>query len=113
MRFQKEAEEKIVIIRYEDLINSTDKTLEKVQALFDLKPKHDKWTLPKKVGMSRKFNARRLLYYKKSEFKDKFSPLEIRVVSEMIDDDVLKRLDYEKIKTEPTYPYQNNYIPKL
>ncbi|MDC1221291.1 sulfotransferase [Salibacteraceae bacterium] len=111
LQFADEAPERIKIIRYEDMINNTDESLNLIQSKFDLEAKSSSWHLPEKVGMSKSFNAKRMLYYKKGSFKDKFPATHMRVISEMLDTDVLTSLGYEKIDTEPTYDYQTNYIP--
>ncbi len=111
LQFAEEAPERIQIIRYEDMINQTDENLGKIRAKFEFEPKSTEWHLPKKVGMSRSFNAKRMLYYKKGSFKEKFPATHMRVISEMLDPDVLSGLGYEKIETEATYDFQTNYKP--
>lgn len=110
LSFAEEAPTRIEIIRYEDLIKQTNNRLESIKDKFDLAPKGD-WMLPEKVGMSRHFNAKRLTYYKKGSYEEQYEPTHMRVISEMLDEQILKKLGYDKINTDPTYAYQNNYTP--
>lgn len=109
--FRNEAPQRIYILRYEDLISKTDDSLKAIQAVFNLTAKSDEWVLPEKVGMSKKFNAKRLLYYKQESYMDILPPTHMRVISEMLDIDVLQALGYAKIPTTPTYGFQRNYKP--
>ena len=112
LQFAEEAPDRVQIIRYEDTIKKTAESLKLLQDKFALEPKSNQWHLPEKVGMSKHFDAKRMLYYKTDKFKDKFPPTHLRVISEMLDEEVLNALNYQKIETNPTYDYQNNYTPK-
>mgnify|MGYP000574649895 CR=1 FL=1 len=112
LSFFNECPEKIELVKYEDLVKDFDGTMKALENKFGLKSIHPEYFNPKSVGMSRKFTKKRNTYYKGKAYLADLHPTYIRVISELLDKSLMERFDYEWIQVEPTYEYQNNYVPK-
>jgi hypothetical protein len=98
LNFRKEAPEKIVILRYEDLLQDFAGNLEKVRSQFGLEKVVKEYQDFSKVNMSRKFTDKRRNYYLNKKFLELLADEELFVLTENLDPSVVEELGYELIR---------------
>jgi hypothetical protein len=93
--FQAEAPDKVVVLRYEDLLADLEGSLEQIRTKFGLEMKHDSYQNFSKVNMSKKFGEKRRQYYLNKEFLNLLTDEELYVLTENLDPTVVEELNYE------------------
>jgi len=96
--FQNEAPDKVLLIRYEDLLNDFDKVLDGIRDNFGLTKAQEFYNNLDKVPMSKKFSLKRRNYYKEGRFTDQFNDDELLVLSENLDQSVVEELGYKIVR---------------
>ncbi len=92
--FRDEAPDRVMVIRYEDLIARREEILETVKQRFALKMLHDAYQNVEKVAMSRKWSAKRLDYYKNKSYVKMLNKEERHVLNHTLCPLLMKRLEY-------------------
>ena len=100
--FRRQAPEKVVILRYEDILKDMSGKLEDIRTRFGLEKVHEEYQNFSKVNMSKKFTSTRRNYYLNKEFLDLFSDEELFVITENLEAGVVEELGYELIRRAKT-----------
>lgn len=90
--------EKVMFIRYSDLLLNTDETLEGLSLKFNLNRHEQEASADEpitKVPYSSKFTRKKLLYYSKEKFLKKYSKKDLKDINQIIDHDLIKKLGYK------------------
>ena len=95
IEFRKQAPDKILLLRYEDILKDLSGNLELIRNQFDLEKIHQEYQNFSKVNMSKKFTSSRRNYYLKKEYLNLLSDEELFVLTENLDEAVVKELGYE------------------
>lgn len=88
---------KIIFVKYFDLLQSHDKTVNDLQNQLELT---EKWQLPfmsaklKKVSQSKKFTDKRKKYYLDKEYLNEYKTDELYIINDKLDCRVVKELGY-------------------
>ncbi|MCB9285597.1 MAG: sulfotransferase domain-containing protein [Lewinellaceae bacterium] len=98
LEFRREAPEKILLLRYEDILKDLPGNLEKVRAQFGLEKIREEYQNFSKVDMSKRFTSTRRNYYLKKEFLNLFTDEELYVLTENLDQAVVEELGYELVR---------------
>jgi hypothetical protein len=94
INFQEENPDRVMIVRYEDLLLEREDTLQKVQEHFGLEKAQEEFTNLSKVPMSRKFTDSRKNYYVNQEYFNEFTEHQLMVLTEHMDKEVVDTLGY-------------------
>jgi len=88
--------EKIMLIKYIDLLRSPEKIRTKFSNQFKIKARKDTASRDriKKVPMSRRFSSSRLNYYLEEKYLDAYSQQELDELNQFIDHDLIEKLGY-------------------
>ena len=92
--FSREAPGEVLIIKYEDLIDDLEASIQKVAKAFKLDRSSEQAVNPGKVPMSRKFTASRAAFYKDSKYLDLLNAREKYVLPHLLDQELLTAMDY-------------------
>jgi hypothetical protein len=99
--------DKIQFVRYCDLLNNNDQTLNHLQAKFPLQKKFQ-WPfrsrLPTLVPQSSYFSKHRRHYYLSEQYLNSYTREELQKINAIIDPQVLSGLGYEKKENVPLQP---------
>ncbi|WP_158866643.1 sulfotransferase domain-containing protein [Maribellus comscasis] len=98
MEFSRE-DNNVLFIRYIDLINSPNESINKIAKKINLKKKFifiNKKLIVKKVAQSSKFDQKRLTYYQRKKYLKKFNAIEIDEINKLLDEKLLDFLGYSK-----------------
>lgn len=90
--------EKVMFMRYSDLLLNTNETLSRLSQKFDLdrrKQESGEDEQITKVPYSSKFTRKKLLYYSKEKYLKKYSKKEMKDINQVIDHDLIKKLGYK------------------
>jgi len=89
--------EKIVMIRYMDLLQEPAVTLEYLRKRFNLPLRTELSNIKKirKVPMSHRFTRKRRRYYTKMRYLDDYSPDALNEINQLIDHDLIKKMGYK------------------
>lgn len=93
--FIREAPERIILVRYEDLLADMGGKLEEIRMKFGLEKKQDPYHNVSKVFKSKRFSMRRKRYYKKGDFTSMFCPEHLLVMTGNLDGKVTRELGYD------------------
>lgn len=90
--------DRIILIRYSDLLVDGKKTLDEVASLFKLDrhdpDNHDVEQI-RKVPRSSRFTEKKLEYYSEEHFMKKYSKKKLQEINKFIDHDLIKKLGYK------------------
>jgi len=87
--FSIEAPEKVLLLKYEDLIEDLNGTLQRIGEKFDLQRSTASVANPSKVEMNREFTTSRSAFYKEKRYLDQISDQDKEVIQHLIDPDLL------------------------
>jgi len=93
--FSMEAPGEVLIVKYEDLIDDLEASIQKIGSTFNLTRSSEQVQAPGKVPMSRKFTSNRAAYYKDSKYLDLISEKEKYVIPQLLDKELLATMGYK------------------
>jgi hypothetical protein len=91
--------ERILFVKYVDLLRDTDKELQRLESIMHLKKKFLyslRSNMVNKVPQSREFSFDRRSYYLSEQYMHDFTKEELRKVNDIIDPDVIAGLGYQR-----------------
>lgn len=97
--------DRIVFVRYIDLLTSTEAELGRLEWLMGLSRRwYAKLMFPSvpKVSQSPAFGKERRAYYERKEYLSRYVTEELRALNEALDHEVMSRLGYEKEENTKT-----------
>lgn len=97
LEFSEEAPDKVMIMQYESVIKDLDAALERYRLHLNAEKAFESYQNVEKVAMSRKFNMKRMKYYKKNKYIDLLTDEEKHVINHILEPDVIKKLGYEML----------------
>lgn len=95
LEFIKEAPDRILLVRYEDVLADLPGKLEEIRTKFDLTQKQDPYQNVSKVFKSKRFTLKRKKYYDKGDFASMFPVDHLRVLTGNLDRAVIEELGYQ------------------
>ena len=100
-RFQKQTD-KIMFIRYIDLLEKPEKILNQIQEKFELKNKFSIFntkltTTQKKVAVSDVFTQKKKDYYTKQQYLRQYSNQSLKSINDILPNELMQFLQYETI----------------
>ena len=96
--FSMEAPGEVWMVKYEDLIEDFDASLQRMGEKLKLERSSEVNINPGKVNMNRKFTAGRAAYYKDNKYLDLISDREKSVIQHLLDQELLSSLNYQIIR---------------
>jgi len=93
--FSVEAPHEVFIMKYEDLIEDLDASLNRMGEKLRLERTTELIVNPEKVWMSKKFTESRAHYYKDNKYLDLISERELSVIQHLLDPDLLASMNYQ------------------
>jgi len=96
LTFKKQAPDEVLIVKYEDALDDLSLFLKNIISHFNLQSIPEDIINPQKVGMSKKFSSKKLLYYKQKKYMDLLSSQEKQIILNLLDDEILSLYDYNK-----------------
>ena len=93
--FSLEAPDQVLIVRYEDLINEFEATLDKIKETFNLVKAEKQYRNPEKVPMSSRFSDARRKYYESKKYLEEISRQDYLVIRNMLDKTLVSALGYD------------------
>ena len=93
--FSLEAPKEVLFIRYEDLIEDLEGTLEILGAKFKLERASKHSLNPSKVPMSRVFTKEKARFYKERNYLDLLSDEDKTVIQHLLDPELMSTLNYQ------------------
>ncbi|MFC2129197.1 hypothetical protein ACFLQX_00285 [Bacteroidota bacterium] len=90
--------EKVIFLRYEDLLMHTHEVLNNLSDKFELDRLPSEFIQDeqiKRVPYSAKFTSKNLKYYSRKKYLKKYSNKELKVLNALIDHDLIKNLGYK------------------
>lgn len=94
LEFHKESPEKIMLIRYEDLLKDFTGTLDRLRDQFGLEKINQEYQNISKVNKSKAFSLKRLDYYLNKQYYDLFTEEDLFLITENMDPEVISALGY-------------------
>lgn len=95
LSFMEESDGKVMIVRYEDVLNDAASILQFLAQSWKLENKKEQIHLPDKVGMSKKFDKKRKSFYQSQSFMKELNSDQIMALSAHLDKDVISKLGYK------------------
>ena len=95
--FSMEAPDEVLIIKYEDLIEDLDGSLQRIGKKFNLERSSESIVNPAKVNMNRAFTKARSFYYKEKKYLDLISEQEKSVIRHLLDPELISLTGYQII----------------
>lgn len=89
--------DRVVIVKYEDLLRQLEKTLCMIGAAFHLERKQDTFRDIDRVKMSRRFTDKKRKVYLEDQPADRFSGGELFILSRNLDPRIAERLGYQLV----------------
>lgn len=90
--------DRVEIVRYEDLVVSPEKILEKIQTKWGLQPKSEHFiNFVESTKKDQKSFTDYASYYKEEKWRSKLSSDDIELINKYLDVDIMGRLHYSKI----------------
>jgi hypothetical protein len=96
--FSMEAPDEVLLLKYEDLIEDLDGSLQRIGKKFKLEKSSDVLVNPGKVPMNRTFTKAKSVYYKEKKYLDLISDRDKGVIQHLLDPEVLSAMNYQIIK---------------
>jgi len=87
--------DRVVIVKYEDLLRELDETLEMIGETFHLERKHDAVRNVNRVQMSRRFTEKRRKEILQGQFAGRYTRDEFFILSRNLDPEVTGKLGYQ------------------
>ena len=94
---------KIIFVKYYDLLNNLDAELNRLESTMDLKPSFTSFfrsRAPKRVSQSRGFSDDKRSYYLEKKYLKKYSSDDLQEINSLIDSTTITGLGYEKNSRE-------------
>lgn len=95
LEFSEEVRDRIMIVRYEDVIHDFEHCMDRIKQSFGLNAANSEYLNIKRAPMSRHFNVKRLIYYKTNAYMDMIGSKELNVINNLLDKGVLGKFGYE------------------
>lgn len=96
--FSVEAPDEVLLLKYEDLIEDPDETLQRIGDKFKLEKSSNVLVNPEKVPMNRAFTEARSSYYKEKKYLDLISAQEKGIIQHLLDPDLMFAMNYQILK---------------
>lgn len=96
--FSREAPDKVLLIKYEDLIDDLEASLQQIGANLQLERSSDLAVNPGKVPMSKTFTSGRASFYKDNEYLKLITDHELSIIAHLLDKELLFALNYQIVK---------------
>ncbi len=93
--FSMEAPEEVLMVKYEDLIEDLEASLQRMGDKLKLDRSSEQSVNPAKVFMNKRFSASRANYYKDNKYLDLISERELSVIQHLLDPELLSSMNYQ------------------